>query len=147
MKSLLPFFFKPPCGPASIFLIRLAVGLIFFLQGILKFTDPNMGVVRFTRIGFLHPDFTAHFVGSFEISRGILVLLGWWTRAASVPLLIIITTAIATTKLPELSRPSQGLSYMVGDGRTDFPMLCSLVFLILAGGGAWAIEQWRRPSA
>jgi hypothetical protein len=64
-----------------------------------------------------------------------------------IPLLIIITTAIATTKLPELSRPSQGLWYMVSDGRTDFAMLCSLVFLILAGRGAWAIEQWRRPSA
>ena len=54
-------------------LIRLAVGLIFFTQGILKYIDPNMGVVRFTRIGFPHPYFTAHFVGTFEI---VLWLLG-----------------------------------------------------------------------
>src|ERR1700741_1998176 len=103
MKSLLQFFFKPTPGPASIFLIRLAAGLIFFSQGILKFTDRNMGVARFTRIGFSHPHFTAHFVGSVETVCGFLVLLGLWTRAASVPLLIIITTAIATTKIPELS--------------------------------------------
>jgi putative oxidoreductase len=83
MKSFLQFFFKPPCGPAGICLIRLAVGLIFFSQGILKLTDPNTGVGRFTRIGFSHPDFTAHFVGSFAIACGILVLLGWWTRAVS----------------------------------------------------------------
>jgi putative oxidoreductase len=65
MKSLLRFFVRPPQGPASIVLIRLAVGLIFFTQGILKYTDPNMGVGRFTRIGFPHPYFTAHFVGAF----------------------------------------------------------------------------------
>ena len=147
MKTLFEFFFKPARGPASIFLIRLAVGLIFFSQGILKFTDPNMGVARFTRIGFSHPQFTAHFVGSFEIVCGFLVLLGLWTRAASVPLLIIISTAIVTPKIPQLSRPNQGFWYMVSDGCTDFAMFCSLVFLILAGGGAWAVEQRRRPRA
>lgn len=63
-------------------LIRLAVGLIFFTQGILKFTDPKMGVIRFTRIGFPHPYFTAHFVGTFEIACGLLVLLGLWTRGS-----------------------------------------------------------------
>ena len=53
-------------------LIRLAVGLIFLTQGILKYIDPNMGVVRFTKIGFQHPYFTAHFVGAFETVCGAL---------------------------------------------------------------------------
>jgi putative oxidoreductase len=146
MNSLFNFFFKPAGGPASIFFIRLAVGLIFFSQGILKFTDANMGVARFTRIGFSHPYFTAHFVGSFEIVCGLLVMLGLWTRAASVPLLIIITTAIVTTKLPEIFRSSQGFWYMVSDARTDFAMFCALLFLILAGGGAWALDERRGSS-
>jgi uncharacterized membrane protein YphA (DoxX/SURF4 family) len=29
---------------------------------------------------------------------------------------------------------------MVSDARTDFAMLCSLVFLILVGGGAWSLD-------
>ncbi len=146
MNALLDFFFRPARGPASVLLIRLAVGLIFLTQGILKFADPHMGVVRFTKIGFPHPYFTAHFVGTFEIVCGFLVLLGLWTRAAAVPLLIVISTAIATTKIPELFGANQGFWYMVSDARTDFAMFCSLIFLILVGAGGLALDARRRPN-
>jgi putative oxidoreductase len=128
--------------PASygIFWIRLPVGLIFFTQGLLKYYDPNLGVNRFTKIGFPHPYFTAHVVGAFEIVCGALVLLSLWTRLASVPLLIIISTAIATIKIPELFRANQGFWYMVSDARTDFAMFCCLIFLLISGGGAWSLN-------
>jgi len=113
--------------------IRVAVGLIFFSQGILKFTDPGMGVNRFTRIGFPHPALTAHFVGTFEIVCGLLVLFGLFTRLAAIPLLIIICTAIATTKIPELTHRGQGFWFMVSDARTDFAMLMCLLFLLVSG--------------
>jgi len=140
MNSTIQSFFTPARGPASIVLIRLAAGPILLTQGILKFTDPHMGVARFARIGFPHPYFTTHFVGTFEIVCGFLVLLGLWTRVAAVPLLIVISTAIATTKIPELFRANQGFWYMVSDARTDFAMFCSLIFLILVGGGAWSVD-------
>jgi uncharacterized membrane protein YphA (DoxX/SURF4 family) len=143
MNSIIRFFAQTDAGPTSIFLIRLSVGLIFLTQGVLKFTDPKMGVERFTRIGFPHPGVTAHFVGCFEIACGLLVLIGFWTRVSSVPLLIVICTAIATTKIPELGRQNQGFWYMVSDARTDFAMLCSLLFLILTGGGVWAVDARR----
>jgi putative oxidoreductase len=82
----------------------------------------------------------AHFVGSFEIVCGLLVLLGLLTRLAAVPLLIVICTAMVSTKIPELFRANQGFWYMVSDARTDFAMLCSLLFLILAGGGRWSLH-------
>jgi hypothetical protein len=56
----------------------------------------------------------------------------------SIPLLIVITTAITTTKIPELFRANQGFWYMVSDARTDFAMFCCLVFLISVGGGNWS---------
>ena len=60
-------------APGSTILIRFSVGLIFLTQGILKFTDPNWGVNRFMKIGFPFPDFTAHFVGTFEIVCGEII--------------------------------------------------------------------------
>ena len=97
------FFNLTPMNLSSQLLVRLSVGLIFFTQGILKYTDPNLGVIRFTKIGFAFPDFTAHFVGTFEVICGFLVTVGLLTRLANVPLLIINLIAIATTKVPELS--------------------------------------------
>lgn len=141
MKPLLSFLLAPSIqGPRSILLVRLAVGLIFFTQGILKFTDPNMGVLRFARIGFPWPGFTAHFVGTFEIFCGALVLLGFLTRLATIPLLVVISTAIVSTKLPGLIHAGQGFWFMVTDARTDFAMLCSLIFLILVGPGRWSLD-------
>ena len=130
--------------PKSILLIRIAVGLIFLTQGILKYIDPNMGIIRFTRIGFPYPGFTAQFVGAFEMVCGVLVLVGLLTRIAAIPLLIVICTAITTTKIPELVRPNQGFWFMVSDARTDFAMLCSLVFLICAGPGPLSMDAWKK---
>jgi len=145
MGRLWRFLVGPTETPnASVFFVRLAVGLIFFTQGILKYTDPKMGVDRFTRIGFPHPYFTAHFTGTFEIICGALVLIGLLTRLAAVPLLIVISTAIATTKFPELSRVNQGFWFMVSDARTDLAMFCSLIFLIASGPGRLSIDWGRR---
>ncbi len=133
------WFSGPTEGRAQLF-IRLAVGLIFATQGLLKFIDPHLGALRFARIGFPWPEFTARFVGTFEVGCGVLVLVGLWTRIACLPLLAVILTAIATTKIPELARPGQGFWFMVSDARTDFAMLMSLCFLVGAGGGRWSVE-------
>lgn len=139
-ESLGSRIWRPAWRSRGVIFIRLAVGLIFFTQGVLKYIDPNMGVNRFARIGFANSAFTARFVGGFEIVCGLLVLIGLMTRIAAIPLLIIICTAIATTKIPELSRPNQGLWFMISDARTDFSMLMSLLFLLRSGGGHWSAD-------
>jgi len=138
----------PALHAKSVVFIRLSVGLIFFSQGILKYLDPRMGVLRFATIGFPAPAFTAHFAGAFEIACGMLVLIGLLTRPASAILLIVILTAISTTKIPELFRPAQGFWFMISDARTDFSMTMGLLFLLSAGAGAWSLDAWisRRSS-
>ena len=147
MGKTVRFFVAGPETPSkAIVLVRIAVGLIFASQGLLKYIDPKMGVERFSKIGFPHPWFTAHFVGAFEMACGMLVLAGLFTRLTAVPLLIVISASIATTKLPELFRPNQGFWFMVSDARTDFAMFCCLLFLIASGGGRLALDHGRQEA-
>ena len=126
-------------APATVILIRIVVGAVFLSEGIQKFLFANdLGTGRFAKIGIPNPQFFGPFVGAFEIVCGSLVLLGLFTRLALVPLLIIISVAIATTKLPLLS--DKGFWNMVHEARTDFAMLLSIIFLLIVGAGAWSID-------
>ncbi|HXH40671.1 MAG TPA: DoxX family protein [Thermoanaerobaculia bacterium] len=138
--------------PRSIVLIRLLVGWVFLAEGIFKFTRPEaLGVGRFAKIGFVSPGLLASFVGWVEIICGALILVGFVTRLASLPLLTDILVAIVTTKLPILighgfwgfadptTKPF-GLGTMLHEARTDISMLLGLVFLLIAGAGRWSID-------
>ena len=61
----------------------------------------------------------------------------------SIPLLLVIATAIVTTKMPELHRAGQGFWFMLHDARTDFSMVLGLVFLLIVGGGPLAMTRSR----
>jgi putative oxidoreductase len=126
-------------APASVIIIRLMVGLVFLSEGIQKFINPaEVGAGRFAKIGLPNPEFLAPFVGAFEIICGGLIVLGLLTRIAVLPLLIVILTAISTTKLPMLF--DKGFWAMAHEARTDYAMLLGLIFLLIVGAGAWSID-------
>ena len=126
-------------APNATILIRIAVGAVFLSEGILKFLNPaEDGAGRFAKIGFPDPGFLAPFVGTFEICCGALVILGLLTRLAGVPLLAVISTAIATTKIPMLLK--DGFWKFAHESRTDFAMLLGLVFLLIAGAGGISFD-------
>src|ERR1700689_2373693 len=84
----------------AILLIRILVGWVFLSEGIQKFLFPDsLGVGRFVKIGIPSPQVMAPFVGVVEIVCGALVLVGLFTRLATVPLLIDIAVAIYSTKI------------------------------------------------
>ena len=87
----------------AVILIRIMVGVVFVSEGIQKFLFPDAnGVGRFAKIGIPSPEITAPFVGGIEIICGALILLGLFTRLATIPLLIDISVAILSTKIPIL---------------------------------------------
>jgi uncharacterized membrane protein YphA (DoxX/SURF4 family) len=126
-------------GPGSVMLVRLLVGLVFLSEGIQKFLFvDSLGVGRFVKIGIPWPEVMAPFVGVVEIAGGALLVAGLVTRLASIPLLINISVAILTTKLPMLAK--SGFWAMAHEARTDFCMVLGLVFLLIEGGGAWSAD-------
>jgi uncharacterized membrane protein YphA (DoxX/SURF4 family) len=128
-----------PDAPAAVILIRLAVGLVFFLEGCKKFLfAADWGVGRFTRIGIPQPEILAPFVGAVEITCGALLVVGLLTRLAAIPLIIDIAVAILTTKVPILV--AKGFWPMEADARTDYAMLMGLLFLAAVGAGRWSLD-------
>jgi uncharacterized membrane protein YphA (DoxX/SURF4 family) len=129
---------------AAVIIIRLMVGAVFLSEGTQKFLFPaDVGVGRFEKIGIPSPQMIAPLVGCFEVGCGALVLAGLVTRYAAIPLVVIMLTAIATTKIPILL--DQGFWKMAHEARTDWSMLLGSVFLLIVGGGAWSLDaRWTR---
>lgn len=120
---------------------RMIVGLVFLSEGLQKFLFPEtVGAGRFEKIGFDNPEFWALFVAAFEIVCGSMVLIGFLTRLASIPLLIIMATALISTKIPILLE--KGFWQMAHDSRTDFAMTLLLIFLMIYGAGEWSVDRW-----
>jgi putative oxidoreductase len=121
-------------------LIRLMVGAVFLSEGIQKFLFPEaLGVGRFIKIGIPAPHFFAPFVGVVEIVCGTSLILGLLTRVTAIPLLININVAILTTKVPMILK--SGLWATLHEARTDYCMLLGLLFLIIAGSGAFSLDD------
>jgi len=121
-------------------IIRLVVGLVFLSEGIQKFLFPDaLGSGRFEKIGLPFPEFLGVFVGAFEIICGAFILLGLLVRLASVPLILIMLVAIATTKAQVLA--GEGFWEMLHGSRTDWAMLLCSIFLLIEGAGYWSIDK------
>ena len=138
MKYKLKFLLKTAEDHRSL-IPRILVGLVFLSEGIQKLLFPGtLGAARFERIGFADPEFLAAFVAYFEIVCGFLVLTGFAVRISSLPLLIIIATAIIKTKIPILL--NEGFWKMAHEARTDFAMTLLIVFLLIYGAGRLSID-------
>ncbi len=138
----------------AIALIRLLVGWVFVVEGILKFVlSDELGVGRFAMIGIPVPQVMAPFVEVVEIVCGALVISGMLTRLAAIPLLIDISVAVLSTKIPiwlghgywhfSVSKLKHyGLLSMLHEARTDLSMLIGLIFLLVVGAGSWSVDHW-----
>jgi putative oxidoreductase len=145
-------------APAATILVRLLVGSVFLSEGIQKFLFPDaLGVGRFVKIGIPYPEIMAPFVGVFEIGCGALLILGLLTRLAAIPMIVNISVAILSTKIPILlgrgiwifSPPKAGVSgfwAMAHEARTDFSMLLGALFLLIVGAGSWSLDALFFPS-
>jgi putative oxidoreductase len=138
---------------SAIAIIRLQVGWVFLVEGILKFLlADELGVGRFATIGIPSPHIMASFVGVVEIVCGAMLMVGLLTRFAALLLFVDISVAILSTKIPiwlghgywRFALPKlkhYGLLSMLHEARTDFSMLLGLIFLLIVGAGTWSIDR------
>ena len=139
-------------APGATILVRLVVGWVFLSEGIQKFLLPEaLSAGRFAKIGIPAPEIMGPFVGVVEIVCGGLLIVGLLTRLAAVPLLINMSVAILSTKVPILlghsfwtftlrELPSYGFWSMMHEARTDLAMWMGSLFLLVVGAGSVSLD-------
>jgi putative oxidoreductase len=139
-------------------LVRVIVGLVFLVEGLLKFLRPHeLGVGRFESIGIPAAHVLAPLVGAIEIAGGAAVMLGFFAGDAAMLLLCVILVAIFTTKIPILlGRPlghfappvfaRYGWLSFLHEARTDLCMLFGTIAILIDSGMQMGHKrQWYQP--
>ena len=151
MKKMINWFLNPPVtGQSTILIIRLMAGSVFFWEGILKFVYVNQGVGRFTKLGFIFPETTAHLVATGEIIGGLLLVLGLFTRITAFYFIIQMIVAVLSTKiglymgtsplpLPP-APPKVGIWAVLHEIRSDYAQILTCLFLLIEGAGRRSVD-------
>src|SRR5882724_8114318 len=114
---------------------RLTVGLVFFQSGWGKLHDLDKVTNYFTELGLAAPAFQARLASTAEFVCGGLLLLGFVTRFAAVPLIVTMCVAIRTALWEQVD----GLGSLVG--LTEFAYIALLVWLGTNGAGPLSLDR------
>src|SRR5262249_2491328 len=114
------------------------------------FVYKNQGVGRFTKIGIPAPHLMAPLIAGLEIVGGILLMAGLLTRLISIPFVIEMLVAMASTKialflgrspLPLPPAPATvGIWAVLHEIRSEYAQLMSVLYLGIVGPGAWSLD-------
>ena len=118
------------------FLLRLALGLIFLVHGLMKFLHMAESVATFTKIGIPLPGLAVPVIGGLETLGGIVLLLGFGrvTRLLALLLALEMLGALLFVKR------SAGF---VGGYEFELLLFAALLTLVLSGQGHPALVQER----
>jgi putative oxidoreductase len=118
-------------GPLA---LRLSLGAVFLGTGWGKLHNLGQVTGFFTELGIPFPGAQAAMVSVVELLGGGLILLGLFTRFASLPLMAVMAVAILTAKRPEIDGIQSLLSFQ------EFTYLAGFLWLLVAGPGEASLD-------
>ena len=113
---------------------RLTVGWVFLQSGWGKLQNLPKVVAFFTELGIPAPRFQAPLAATAEFVSGALLLVGLFTRVATLPLIATMIVAILTAKKADVSE----LSDLFGMG--EYLYITLLLWLGAYGAGPISID-------
>jgi putative oxidoreductase len=117
-------------------ILRVVVGLTFFIHGLSKFQGGISNTVGFfDSLGL--PGFTAYVVALVELIGGIALILGLGTRIVTLLFALIMLGAIFTAKL---SAGFLGNGQMAGY-ELDLVLLAASIYFVFADGSQLSLDQ------
>jgi putative oxidoreductase len=121
--------------------LRLGLGIMFVLHGLqIAFgMFGGTGIEGFSQmlssLGFSPATPLAYIVAYFELIGGILLILGLFTRVASIVLILVMLVAIIKVHL------SNGFFAMSGGFEYNFIIICACASLLISGPGHLSIHK------
>jgi putative oxidoreductase len=114
---------------------RIVVGLVFLWAGWGKLNALPRMIENFREWGIPYPEILTPFVSGVEFIGGILLLLGFLTRIAAVPLIVVMVVAVISAKLGDID----SLETLLGFEEVSY--LTLLLWLAIAGPGPVSVDH------
>lgn len=116
------------------FFLRIGLGLLFIVPGIMKLMNPSMIIGMLGSMGFPLPAVFGWIVILAEVLGSIALFAGFKVKYVVWPLIIILIVATSIVYLPDLAKNAgQVLFHLLG--------IFGLISLYLTGPGAFAVEK------
>ena len=115
---------------------RLTIGWVFLQTGWGKLHDLPKVVGFFTELGIPAPQIQAPLAATAEFVCGALILIGLFTRVATLPLIVTMTVAILTAKKADIHE----LSDLFGMG--EYLYIVILLWLGAYGAGPISLDRF-----
>jgi putative oxidoreductase len=119
-------------------LLRLMVGIVFFMHGWAKLQNPN-GFIGFVgSLGFPAPAVFGWLVILLETAGGLLMVIGLLTRpiAAALTVEMLVTTLLVKTNVGFIAPQGGGVG-----AELDMMLLAASASLLILGAGALSIDE------
>ena len=113
---------------------RLTIGLVFLQTGWGKVTNIQKVVGFFTELGIPAPELQARLAATAELACGALILIGLFTRVATLPLIATMTVALLTAKRGDIHELTDLL------GMEEYLFIVALLWLGAYGAGPLSLD-------
>ena len=130
----LPIFLTRPLRWLGPLVARITVGWIFLSTGWGKLHDLQKVIDYFRDLGIPHPELQAPFAAANEFVCGLLILVGFATRFACLPLIVVMFVAIGTAQWENVDSVASFL------GLVEWAYVAIFVWLGLAGPGPISLD-------
>ena len=115
-------------------LLRVTIGLLFFIAGIKKFMEPSGVIGMLANIGFPISQFFGWLLILSEVIFGALIFIGYKTKYTTWPLAVILAVAWILVVLPNGGiSSSNSFFHLIG--------IAGLITIALTGPGKWAASK------
>jgi putative oxidoreductase len=118
---------------------RLTLGWIFLESGWGKLHNLPKVIEFFTSLGIPAPQIQAPFSAFMEFACGALLLAGFLTRLAGLPLIVIMTVAIVTAKRGDINELSDLFAMQ------EYLNIALLLWLCAYGAGPISLDRLFAP--